>query len=134
MGSETASGLTHGRRRRERSARFLEQALDVRFLELYELAFAQARDDAHYLFLRGRVVAELLEQQRPGLVHGSAAVEATDELVGRAVDALLPPARPVDQQVPHLATVELRCTHAAAQPRMQVAYAIPEGAEERLGH
>ena len=117
-GQRDRERVDHGRRRRERSARF-EQALDVRLrLELHELAFAQARHDAHYLFLRGRVVAELLEQQRPGLVHGSAAVEATDELVGRAVDALLPPARPVDQQIPpggpELSLPARRCAAADA--------------------
>ena len=75
---EQARGSKSGQRDRERVTtgggganvpRASEQALDIRLrLELYELAFTEARDDAHYLFLRRRVVAELLEQQRPGLV------------------------------------------------------------------
>src|SRR5262249_45372468 len=78
---------------------------------------------------------EALEEQAPELVHRCPSVEAPDEFVGRGIDAVLLAACLVGEQIPGLAAVSLPLdAYTAAQPRPQVAHAVPQRAEKGRVH
>jgi hypothetical protein len=100
-------------------------------LGLQQRHLAELAEQAQHLVLGRRVFGLRVEHGAPHLVHRALAVAAADELVGRFVDAVLPPGGCVREHEPALPAPLLALhPHLRTQARPGACHAVPLRTEE----
>ena len=83
-----------------------QQLVDVwRHLALQQVGAVQLAQQADRFFLRGRIVAEPVARQIPGLLHGTLAIEQADQAPRGGIEAIQASRRTILQYVPELAAI-----------------------------
>ena len=105
---------------------------DVGRKQVGAVELAERRD---HVILRGRVLAELVDDPFPQLLDRVRAVEPADQQIGAAREAVDAARRPVVEHEPHRAAITV-ATNAdvAAQARLEPGDVEPGRGVERIGH